>query len=52
MKKYKATAYPNWNSFDVETEAETKEDARELLEEIANQNCCFLVNIDDVEEVD
>ena len=49
MKKYKIMCYPNWESYSVEVEAETIEDALKEAESIANQNCSFMASEDDVE---
>lgn len=52
MKRYKVTAYPNWEDWVTEVEADSPEEAREIGEEKANMNCCFLVTDKDVEEID
>ena len=52
MTKYKGTAYPNWESYDIEVEAESKEEAKEEIDRIANQNCSFGVDIEDIKEVE
>lgn len=50
--KYKVTLYPNWESWDYEGEADSKEDFLAEAEENAAQNCSFGADIGDVEEVE
>jgi len=50
MTKYKGTCIPNWESYDVEVEADNKEDAKEEMERIANMNCSFGIDLEDIEE--
>ena len=52
MKKYRVKCYPNMNDFEVTVEAETEEEAIEEAENIANQNCYFCADSNEVEEVD
>ena len=50
--KYTGTCYPNWESQNVEVEAENKEDAKEEMEKIANINCSFGIDLKDVVQED
>ena len=52
MTKYKVTLYPNWESWDYEGEANSKEEFLKEAENNAYQNCSFGANISDVKEVD
>ena len=52
MPKYKVTAYPNWDSWTMEIEADTPEEAQTEGEEEARMNCFFGVDIKDVEVIE
>lgn len=51
MNKYKVICYPNVNSYETEIEADTIEEAIELANEEAEQNCCFFATEKDVEQI-
>lgn len=50
--KYKGTAYPNWESYEVEVEADSLEEAKEQIDDIANMNCGFGVDLNDIKEIE
>jgi hypothetical protein len=50
--KYKGTCYPNWERYDVEVEANSKEQAKRIMETEANQSCSFGIDLEDIEEVE
>lgn len=52
MPKYKGTCYPNWESYDVEVEADSLEEAKKDMESIANQNCSFGIDIEDIKVIE
>ena len=50
MRKYIVKLYPNVNSFEIEVEADSIDEAINEAEEIAQRNCCFIATPSDVEE--
>ena len=52
MPKYKVTLTPNWESWDYEDEADSKEEFLRDAIENADINCSFGASIDEVEEVE
>ena len=52
MKKYKVTAYPNWEEWIMEIEAESVEDAIKQANEEVSQNAYFIATEKDVEEIE
>ena len=51
MTKYRVKAYPNWEKWEEEIEANSPEEAVEIMNQVANDNCCFIATLDDVEEI-
>lgn len=52
MTKYKGTIYPNWNSYEVEVEADNLEEAKKEAQRIVEQNAFFIVCDGDLKEVE
>ena len=53
MKKYRAVCYPSVDEFDCgEVEANSLEEAKEMLQDISDMNYGFPVLDSDIEEVD
>ena len=52
MNKFKVTLYPNVDSYICKIEADTIDDAIEIAEEEANQNCSFIARQRDVEKLE
>lgn len=49
MPTYHVRCYPNWEYWDETVEADSIEEAIEIAEDYANQNCCFIATPEDVE---
>lgn len=52
MTKYKGTLYPNWESYDVEVEADSIEEAKVEMEQQAYYNCNFGIDLEDIEVIE
>ena len=52
MKKYKVTLYPNVNDYKTTVEADSVEEAIEIAQDEASQNCYFMATESDVEEIE
>lgn len=52
MTKYKFTCYPSVEEFSGECEGDTIEEALEDAQTISNNNYGFIVDIDDLDEIE
>ena len=52
MTLYKVICHPNWNEWECEVEANSVDEAIQIANEEADQNCCFIATKKDVEEIE